>query len=49
MAEAGILGTHKGSQARECMITLDDWEQMKAGIAADQSGASSLNGEPMSV
>lgn len=49
MAEAGILGTHKGSQARECMITLDDWEQMKAGMAADRSGANSLNGEPMSV
>jgi S-DNA-T family DNA segregation ATPase FtsK/SpoIIIE len=49
MAEAGILGSHKGSQARECMITLDDWEQMKAGIAADLSGANSLNGEPMSV
>ncbi|MBN1943403.1 MAG: DNA translocase FtsK 4TM domain-containing protein [Phycisphaerae bacterium] len=49
MAEAGILGGHKGSQARECMITLEDWEQMKASIVADRSGANSLNGEPMSV
>ena len=48
MAESGVLGEHKGSQARECMITLEDWEQMKASIAADQSGASSLNGEPTS-
>jgi S-DNA-T family DNA segregation ATPase FtsK/SpoIIIE len=49
MAEAGILGDHKGSQARECMITLEDWEQMKDSIAADQSGESSLTGEPTSA
>ncbi len=49
MGEAGILGAHKGSQARECMITIDDWEHMKASMAADRSGANSLNGEPMSV
>jgi S-DNA-T family DNA segregation ATPase FtsK/SpoIIIE len=48
MAEAGLLGEHKGSQARECMITIEDWEAMKAGIAADQSGDNSLNGEPTS-
>jgi len=48
LAEAGILGTHKGSQARECLITLEDWQAMKAGIMADRSGASSLNGEPTS-
>ncbi len=45
MAEAGILGSHKGSQARECMITLDDWESMKASISADRSGVNSLNGQ----
>ncbi len=49
MAEAGILGSHKGSQARECMITLDDWKQMQAGIAADLSGENSLNGQGTSV
>ncbi len=49
MAEAGILGEFKGSQARECMMTLDDWRQLKAGIDADQSGSNSVNGEPMSV
>ncbi len=49
MAEAGLLGDYKGSQARECLITLDDWHEMQESIAADQSGASALNGEPTSV
>ncbi len=49
MAEAGLLGEHKGSQARECLITLDDWQQMRERIAADQDGSSSLNGEPTSA
>ncbi len=30
MAATGILGEYKGSQARECNITLDEWEAMKA-------------------
>ncbi|HNX27450.1 MAG TPA: DNA translocase FtsK, partial [Phycisphaerae bacterium] len=29
MAAAGILGDHKGSQARECLMTLDEWLEMK--------------------
>jgi DNA segregation ATPase FtsK/SpoIIIE, S-DNA-T family len=29
MALAGILGDHKGSVAREVLITLDEWEEMK--------------------
>ncbi|MCD4823996.1 MAG: DNA translocase FtsK 4TM domain-containing protein [Phycisphaerae bacterium] len=49
MAEAGLLGAHKGSQARECLITVDDWHEMQASIEADQSGASSLNGQPTSA
>ena len=44
MGQAGILGEHKGSVAREVMLTLDEWRQMKAmesgeleqGYAADQ-------------
>ena len=44
MGLAGILGEHKGSVAREVMLTLEDWRQMKAmesgeleeGYAADQ-------------
>ncbi|RPI60150.1 MAG: DNA translocase FtsK, partial [Planctomycetaceae bacterium] len=49
MADAGILGDYKGSQARECMMTLDDWQTFKSSVAADQSGASSANGEPTSA
>jgi len=49
MADAGILGEYKGSQAREVMMTLEDWQALKAGMEADQSGANALDGEPMSV
>ncbi len=35
MADAGILGEYKGSQAREVMITVDEWEAMKAQAEAD--------------
>ncbi len=45
MAEAGILGDYKGSQARECLLTLDDWQALKANIEADQSGVNAFNGE----
>jgi S-DNA-T family DNA segregation ATPase FtsK/SpoIIIE len=30
MSAAGIVGDHKGSVAREVLITLEEWEQMKA-------------------
>jgi S-DNA-T family DNA segregation ATPase FtsK/SpoIIIE len=49
MADAGILGDYKGSQARECNMTLEDWHTLKSSIADDQSGASSANGEPTSA
>ncbi len=49
MADAGILGEYKGSQARECLMTLEDWQVFQASIAADQSGKSSADGEPTSV
>jgi S-DNA-T family DNA segregation ATPase FtsK/SpoIIIE len=49
MADAGILGDYKGSQARECNMTLEDWHALKSNIADDQSGASSANGEPTSA
>ena len=49
MGESGILGSHKGSQARECLITIDDWEAMQDSIDADLSGRSSLNNQPTSV
>jgi S-DNA-T family DNA segregation ATPase FtsK/SpoIIIE len=39
MALAGILGDHKGSVAREVLITIEEWEQMKAmEEAAEASG-----------
>ena len=49
MADAGILGDYKGSQARECNMTLEDWHALKGHIADDQSGASSSDGEPTSA
>jgi len=49
MAEAGLLGDYKGSQARECLITLDDWQAMQQSVVADQSGQSAANGQPTSV
>lgn len=36
MATAGILGEHKGSQAREPIITLEEWEAAKAQQQADE-------------
>jgi len=48
MADAGLLGDHKGSQARECMITLEEWQELQAGIEADLSGESSAVGTPTS-
>ncbi len=49
MADAGILGEYKGSQARECMMTLEDWQSLQESIRADQSGQSSADGEPTSA
>ncbi len=35
MGEAGILGSHKGTVAREVTMTLEEWHAMKAQAAAD--------------
>jgi len=35
MAAAGIVGDYKGSQAREAMITIDEWEAMKGAQTQD--------------
>ncbi len=35
MAQAGIIGEYKGSQAREVNITLEEWDAIKAQAAAD--------------
>jgi S-DNA-T family DNA segregation ATPase FtsK/SpoIIIE len=36
MANAGILGDYKGSQAREVTMTLDEYEQMRKNMLADE-------------
>lgn len=41
MAGAGLLGEYKGSQARECTMTIDEWETLQAARQADaESGMS---------
>ncbi|MBX3359703.1 MAG: DNA translocase FtsK 4TM domain-containing protein [Phycisphaeraceae bacterium] len=35
MGEAGILGAHKGTVAREVMMSLDEWHALKAQAEAD--------------
>src|SRR5690606_21322458 len=39
MAAAGLLGEYKGSQAREVLITLEEWEAIKAQAEADAAGS----------
>ncbi len=40
MAMAGILGEHKGSVAREVLISIDDWDKMQALESNDGEAAS---------
>ena len=35
MGMAGILGEHKGSKAREVLISMDDWDRMQALESGD--------------
>lgn len=35
MAEAGIVGDYKGSQAREVLLTLAEWDAMRRQVQAD--------------
>jgi S-DNA-T family DNA segregation ATPase FtsK/SpoIIIE len=37
MADAGIVGVYKGSQAREVLITEDDWQAIRARMAQDKA------------
>jgi S-DNA-T family DNA segregation ATPase FtsK/SpoIIIE len=46
MAEAGLLGDYKGSQARECLVTLEDWQEMKTSLAGERERESANDGEP---
>ncbi len=38
MSMAGILGDHKGSVARDVLITMEEWQRMKALEEAAESG-----------
>jgi S-DNA-T family DNA segregation ATPase FtsK/SpoIIIE len=42
MAQAGLVGDYKGSQAREATITLEEWEAMKAAQSADAEAGMSV-------
>jgi len=44
MAEDGIVGEYNGSQAREVLISLEDWETMSSegGSAAESDGTTSV-------
>ena len=42
MAAAGIVGDYKGSQAREAMITVEEWEQLKAAQQRDEGDGMSV-------
>ena len=35
MADAGIVGEYKSSQAREVLMTLAQWRKLQARVAAD--------------
>ena len=46
MAEDGIVGEYNGSQAREVLITLEDWEAMSRGEAASADATCRLLPRP---
>ena len=41
MGQAGILSDHKGSVAREVLISLDDWKRMQSMVESDAAGGGS--------
>ncbi len=45
MGMAGIIGEHKGSVAREVMISPEEWEAMKAQAAADAAAGKTPPGQ----
>ena len=46
MAAAGVLGEYKGSQAREVLMTLDEYEDLRKNMIADEvAGYADLTGE----
>ncbi len=51
MAAAGVLGEYKGSQAREVMMTLEEWERIREQMEteAEQKGKKEDSAEPAYV
>jgi S-DNA-T family DNA segregation ATPase FtsK/SpoIIIE len=43
MAEDGIVGQYNGSQARDILITLADWERMQGATAREEAGEGPAN------
>jgi DNA segregation ATPase FtsK/SpoIIIE, S-DNA-T family len=39
IAQAGLIGDHKGSQAREVTMTLEEWDALQAQAEADAQAA----------
>ena len=37
MAAAGIVGDYKGSQAREVVMTIEEWDAMRSSVATDMA------------
>jgi len=37
MGQAGIVGDYKGSQGRECMMTLEEYDAMRAQMNQEVS------------
>jgi len=46
MAEDGIVGPYNGSQAREVLISLDDWQAMQSGEAPSGGGVGKPGASP---
>jgi S-DNA-T family DNA segregation ATPase FtsK/SpoIIIE len=42
MAAAGIVGTYKGSQAREALITVEEWDAMQSAQQSDEEAGMSV-------
>ena len=45
MAVSGLLGEYKGSQAREVMMTLEEWEEMRSQMPVDGSDYSAYESD----
>ncbi|MHC4185264.1 MAG: FtsK/SpoIIIE family DNA translocase [Planctomycetota bacterium] len=47
MAGVGVLGEYKGSQAREVMMTLDEYEQLRENMQAETAGYEGAGSEEL--